>query len=146
MQVQQYSRVLTLRSQKSRGRRTYREVPIPNELVDELAAAFDLITAPAGPPLIEGRPLWQHKSQAINRSTAYRWVKTVMRKAGIYGAQATCKGLRHGYCIHATQTGVQLHMLQKWMGHARMETTAIYATAIGKEEQEIAQRMWREEE
>jgi integrase len=33
-------------------------------------------------------------------------------------------------------------MLRKWMGHSSIETTAIYANAVGKEEMEIAGRMW----
>ena len=33
-------------------------------------------------------------------------------------------------------------MLQKWLGHAMMETTAIYADAVGEEQQTIATRMW----
>lgn len=65
-----------------------------------------------------------------------------MAEAEIYGSQATPKGLRHGYGIHAVRSGVQLHMLQKWMGHANMSTTAIYANAVGAEELEIADRMW----
>jgi len=65
-----------------------------------------------------------------------------MNEACIAGPQATPKGLRHGYGIHAVRSGVQLHMLQKWMGHASMSTTAIYAKAVGSEELEIADRMW----
>ncbi|MEE8585673.1 MAG: hypothetical protein V3T83_12570 [Acidobacteriota bacterium] len=38
--------------------------------------------------------------------------------------------------------GVPLHMLRKWMGHAKIETTAIYADAIGEEQRELAARMW----
>jgi len=33
-------------------------------------------------------------------------------------------------------------MLQKWPGHAQISTAAIYADAVGKEEQAIAARMW----
>jgi integrase/recombinase XerD len=33
-------------------------------------------------------------------------------------------------------------MLQKWMGHSKMEKTAIYANAMGQEQQQIAARMW----
>jgi integrase/recombinase XerD len=33
-------------------------------------------------------------------------------------------------------------MLQKWLGHAQLSTTATYANAIGAEEQSIAARMW----
>jgi site-specific recombinase XerD len=65
-----------------------------------------------------------------------------MERAEIVGPQASPKGLRHGYGIHAVRSGVQLHMLQKWMGHASMTTTAIYVNAVGDEELEIADRMW----
>jgi len=38
--------------------------------------------------------------------------------------------------------GIPLNMVQKWLGHAELSTTAIYADAVGAEEQEIASRMW----
>jgi integrase len=34
------------------------------------------------------------------------------------------------------------NMVQKWLGHAQLTTTAIYANAVGEEEQSIAARMW----
>ncbi len=55
---------------------------------------------------------------------------------------ATAKGLRHGYGVHAIGSGVPLNLLCKWMGHASLEVTAIYADALGAEEQGIAARMW----
>lgn len=75
--------------------------------------------------------------------TAWRHVTAVMAGAGIEpGPHRTPKGLRHGYGVHAINSGVPLNMLQKWMGHAQLETTAIYANALGAEEQGIAARMW----
>jgi len=65
-----------------------------------------------------------------------------MNEAQIVGPQASPKGLRHGYGIHATSSGIQIHMLKKWMGHTSIKTTAIYANAVGEEEKAIAQRMW----
>lgn len=53
------------------------------------------------------------------------------------------KGLRHGFDVHAVVQGVSLHMLQRWLGHAQLSTTGIYADAVGEEEQDIAARMWR---
>ena len=50
--------------------------------------------------------------------------------------------MRHGFGVHAISSGVPLHMLSKWMGHATLEVTAIYANALGAEEQSIAARMW----
>ncbi len=38
--------------------------------------------------------------------------------------------------------GVLLNMVSNWMGHSQMETTAIYANAVGEEQQTIAARMW----
>ncbi len=68
-----------------------------------------------------------------------------MAKAEICGNQACPKGLRHGYGVEAIRSGVPLNLLQKWMGHASMTTTAIYANASGAEELAIADRMWRVE-
>jgi integrase len=66
-----------------------------------------------------------------------------MREAGIPEGPHRCpKGLRHGYAIHALSKNVPLNMVSKWMGHSQMETTAIYANAVGEEQQSIAARMW----
>jgi len=32
--------------------------------------------------------------------------------------------------------------MQKWLGHARMETTAIYLKVSGDKERELAKRLW----
>jgi len=34
-------------------------------------------------------------------------------------------------------------MVQKWLGHRNLETTAIYMDAQGDEERELAARMWK---
>ena len=83
-------------------------------------------------------PLWPW-----GRTTAWRRLSEVMEAAQIGPGPHRCpKGLRHGYGVHAIASGVPLNMLKKWMGHASMETTAIYANALGAEEQGIAARMW----
>ena len=35
-----------------------------------------------------------------------------------------------------------IDMVQKWLSHAQLSTTAVYADAAGEEEKDIAQRMW----
>ncbi len=78
-----------------------------------------------------------------SRTTAWRKIKTVMDDAGIEaGAHASPKGLRHGYGVAGISAGVPLNMLSKWMGHSKIETTAIYANALGEEQRQIAERMW----
>jgi integrase/recombinase XerD len=59
------------------------------------------------------------------------------------GPQKFSKGLRHGFGVQAVSSGVLLNMPQKWLGHAQLSTTAIYADVVGAEEQSIMQRMWR---
>lgn len=130
--LQREARVLSILSLKKRDQQAIREVPIPPILADELA---DLEVAPEA-------WFWQHEGRMIPRITAYRWVKELMRGAGIEGAQACPKGLRHGYGVNATLSGVQLHMLRLWMGHASIRTTATYATVLGPDQLKLADQMW----
>jgi hypothetical protein len=44
--------------------------------------------------------------------------------------------------VAAVTAGVPLNLVQKWLGHAQLSTTAIYADAVGEEEHAIAARMW----
>ena len=70
-------------------------------------------------------------------------VKDVMKQAGITaGLHATPKGLRHGFGLHAIRCGLPLNLVQRWLGHSSMTTTAIYLQAMGQEEREFAARMW----
>lgn len=52
------------------------------------------------------------------------------------------KALRHAFAVEAGQKGIPLNVVQRWFGHARIETTAIYASAIGDEERNLARRAW----
>jgi integrase/recombinase XerD len=52
------------------------------------------------------------------------------------------KGLGHGYGVHAISKNIPLNLLSKWMGHASLEVTAIYANTLGEEQRNIAARMW----
>ena len=53
------------------------------------------------------------------------------------------KGLRHGFAVEALQSGVPINVVSKWLGHARIETTAIYTEVTGKEERFFAEKMWQ---
>ena len=65
-----------------------------------------------------------------------------MEAAGTEGPHASPKGLRHGYGVASISATVPLNLLSKWMGHAAIEATAIYANALGEEPRSIAERMW----
>lgn len=46
-------------------------------------------------------------------------------------------------CRRSDQNGVPPNIVQRWLDHARIETTAIYAGAIGEEERNLARRAWK---
>jgi|OM-RGC.v1.013374515 integrase/recombinase XerD len=126
---------LVFETLKKRRTGMYRAVPVPLRLIDTLVLVHGVREA-------RGRQrncsLW-----SWSRTTAWRKVRTVMAAASLEGPQATPKGLRHGYGVAAIGATVPLNMLSKWMGHAAIETTAIYANALGEEQRSIAERMWK---
>ncbi len=77
-----------------------------------------------------------------SRTTAWKHVKCAMAAAGLSGPNASPKGLRHSFGVNALQAQTPITMVQKWLGHSRISTTAIYADAIGDEERSIAERFW----
>lgn len=121
--------IVSLHSLKKRRTGIVRDVPVPEGVIAILDLVHDLEPS--------DRRLWP-----IVRSTAWQQVKTVMREAGVGASAASPKGLRHGFGVHALRSGVPLTLLQRWLGHASLSTTAIYADVLGAEEREIAARMW----
>ena len=112
---------------KQRQRGVFRAVPIPRSLVPLLSSYA---------ARREGR-LWPW-----GRTTAWKIVKSVMREAGIAECLCKPKALRHAFAVEAGQKSIPLNIVQRWLGHARIETTAIYASAIGEEERNLARRAW----
>lgn len=130
------SKAVTIESLKKRRRGVFRQVPLPNKFLNELNLVHRLKKPQRG----ESRkdwPLWDW-----SRRTATRRVEEVMKAAGIEGVQATAKGMRHAFAIECLVRNIPLNMVSKWMGHASLTTTAIYADALGEEERKIAARLW----
>ena len=107
----------------------FRGVPVPERLLALLG------------PLTAGRQpsdcVWR-----VSRSTAYRLIKDHMHRVQIVGTMASPKGLRHGFAIACLTHKIPLPTVQKWLGHSRLETTAIYLEVAGDEERDLASRMW----
>jgi site-specific recombinase XerD len=119
-----------------RRKHCVREVPIPPDLSAALNRHFRL-SALQHEERYAGRRLWPW-----HRVTAWRIIKQVMRRSAITGRQACPRGLRHAFGVGSLQTGVPLNLAQRWLGHARISTTAIYAAASGPEEVAFARRFW----
>jgi integrase len=127
--------VVALRTLKRR-RPHMREVPIQPGLMEALDRQFGLRDLQRDPETANRR-LWP-----MSRVTAWRFIKGAMLEAGVVGRPACPRGLRHGFGVGTLQATVPLNMVQKWMGHARISTTAIYADASGDEEAALAARFW----
>lgn len=137
------NRVVLIECLKKRRRGIYRAVPIPENFVSELddihmidASSFK--NANFNNSFRKDTRLWPW-----GRTTGWKYVKSLMATIGISGPHASPKGLRHSFGVCAIQKQVPLNMVRKWLGHSSISTTAIYADAIGDEEREIANRMWR---
>ena len=122
---------------KRRKRGFVRQVPLPRDTLRELNRFFRLRVLQSDPELAVER-LWQW-----SRTTAWRRVKEVMAAAGISGAPAMPRGLRHSFGVNAFQSNVPPHLVQRWMGHASLRSTAIYGDVIGPDERAFAARMWQ---
>lgn len=124
------SQRVVFRTLKRRAR-VHRAVPVPATLMHDLSA------------------LARHLDQDARlfpwcRQTAWRKIKALMGDAAIDGPQATAKGLRHQFGIHAIGSKVPESYVQRWMGHSRLRNTHIYLFATGPEERAVAERMWVE--
>jgi integrase/recombinase XerD len=128
--------IVALRTLKRRAHHI-REVPIPPELMAALNRHFAISCKQRDPPSADAR-LWPW-----HRTTAWRLVKAVMRRAQIGGLPASPRGLRHAFGVGTLQCGVPLNLVQRWLGHARITTTSIYASACGPEEVSFAEKFWR---
>jgi len=105
-------------------------VPVPNGFLRELLALAHQRDPAA--PLFP----W-------SRTTAWRRVKALMEAAAITGPQATTRGLRHRFGVHAIVSGLEEDLLRRLLGHAEnSKSTRVYVKAMGDEERQIVRRMW----
>lgn len=118
---------------KRRQRRVFRAIPVPLKLIAMLRRVHKLDMPGHNP----NERLWKW-----GRTTGWKRVKTIMQRAKIGRAQAMPKAARHALGVDAVQNSVALNLVQRWMGHARIETTAIYTDVVGEEERKLAKRTW----
>ncbi len=127
--IDQTAKAVVFETLKQRKRGCFRSVPVPDavaELLREVVTGKDA----------------QAKLWGFSRVTAYRLIKAKMKQASVSGGMACPKGLRHGHAVACVSGKIPLTTIKKWLGHARLETTAIYLDVDGEEERELAQRIW----
>jgi len=112
---------ITFETLKKRRTGVFRAVPIPPELATMLDLVFGLrgLRGPAAK-----LPLW-----SWSRATAWRRIKEVLAAAGIEGAQASLKGLRHAMGVAAVGQGIPLNLVPR---HSRFDRLGISRTERGQ--------------
>jgi integrase len=128
---------INIETLKRRRRGIIRAVPVPLKLFELLDEVHGFRAAQLDPSQCRKR-LWPW-----SRTTGWRRVKDVMRDARAPEHIAKPKALRHAFGAEATLRMVSPMLVQKWMGHARIETTQIYTTLVGEEERSLARVTWR---
>ncbi len=129
--IDQEEQGVVIRTLKKRRNDVYRVVPLPIWLLELVQTHY--------------QPMYEYPERRLwpwSRAKGWMVIKRVMADAGIAGGHACPKGLRHAFGIAAIQSGIPLNLIQKWLGHSKIETTAIYTNAMGAEERLIAKRMW----
>tara|TARA_R110002074_G_C12528850_1_gene664744 strand:+ start:103 stop:684 length:582 start_codon:yes stop_codon:yes gene_type:complete len=128
--------VVVLESLKKRRKGVFRAVPVPKHFLHRLEVVHGLKSSQLNSNQCAER-IWPW-----GRTTAWMQVKQVMQLVDIAPSQSMPKALRHAFGVGATQKGIPLNIVQKWLGHSRITTTAIYVDAVGEEERTLANNMW----
>jgi len=132
------SQALIFRTLKQRGEKSvYRSIPVPPDFLDALDYVHQIKKVQRLKRGGKDKPLW-----AWGRTQASKHIYAVMAAAGISGAQARPHGLRHAFGVRVAKKTRNPRLVQKMMGHASIETTAIYMDLVGAEARDEMALTW----
>jgi len=93
-----------------------RYVPLPDSLTNELESYIKLNP---------GEYLFSGRGKKITIKTIQKIFENALKKSGI-NKKASCHTLRHSFATHLLENGVDVRIIQKLLGHSKLETTQIY--------------------
>lgn len=119
-----------------------RAIPLPPRTLSLLRAHWRLHRNPTW--LFPGTiPIGeQHAKLPMDESGLQKAFRHALQAAGV-SKPATIHSLRHSWATHLLESGVNMRVLQLWMGHASPTTTAIYTHLTQHAEQTAATALER---
>ena len=133
------SKAVTFQTLKRR-KRVYRQVPLPASFLVKLDDVHHVKDHQTSRIKADG----QQRIWSFGRTTAWRIITSVMEEAGIVGAQAAPKGLRHSFVIRHQALGTPTHMIQSWAGWSSTAMMEVYGRALGEEARDLARKLWND--
>ncbi len=107
-----------------------RYVPLPQRTLEELRRYWKTHRNPVWLFPAAGRGGKHNQFATATRPTPHSNVqiafKTALRKSGVNKPRASVRTLRHSYATHLVEQGVNLRLIQEYLGHNSPRTTAIY--------------------
>jgi len=73
-------------------------------------------------------------TEAISKSSLQKTFRAALRESGNH-KRASVHTLRHSWATHLLEAGVNLRLIQEWLGHSSPKTTSVYTHLTVKAEQ-----------
>ena len=105
-----------------------RIVPLPKETMDLLREYWNTHRNPTFvfPAININRTNAPVANKPMCTKSISRAFHQALLKSGIQKRRITIHTLRHSYATHLLEAGVNIHAIQRYLGHVNLETTSIY--------------------
>lgn len=120
-----------------------RYIPLPDDTLDLLRIYWQTHRNPTWLFPATGRDQ-KHLASATSpmpRSSVQGAFRKAKQRAGIRKRDVGPHTLRHSYATHLLEAGVNLRAIQRYMGHAHLETTMIYLHLTQTGQEDAVQRI-----